>query len=429
MNNRIIVTSVTAKVNSIDVTYCVEGKTLLPSFRGLRTEGNKHIGSFFAEYSESVESVPYGIAVIPFIANVLPIAWLWNAEVIVDELDENFYECIPEIEHGYIYMYPMLSFQGKVTVSKIVKYHSAVPAQINNTASLFSGGVDAFATLFAHYDERPTLITLWGSDVKLTDEEGWAKVWGHAVKTAEDLQLPAPIWIKTNFREIVDEGYLGKLVKKSKDGWWHGFQHGIGISAHTAPLAYIHGFVSVYMASSYTVNDKVLCASDPLIESHFRFADGYIRHDRYSYNRNDKIRLIIQRSQELGVKPAIHVCWQSAGGDNCCSCEKCLRTIMGIIAQGGDPHDFGFDIEIDKLPSYQTMIEQNISLYHHLPDYWETIREIFATQNLHHDDPRYNWIYTLKADPNLLLKLRIKRALRIPLFPIVYLRRRFRGNK
>lgn len=429
MNNRIIVTAITVKANCIEVIYCVEGETLLPAFRGLHIEGDKQVGSFFVEYSESTKSVPAGIAVIPFVANVLPIVWLWNAELFVDELDENFYESIPEIEHSYIFMYPMLSFQGKVTVSKLVKYHSIEPTQIDHTASLFSGGVDAFATLFAHYEERPTLITLWGADVKQTDEEGWSKVWGHTTKIADSLSLPTPIWIKTNFREIVDEGYLGSLVKKSKDGWWHGFQHGIGISAHTAPLAYMHGFATIYMASSFNVRYKGTCASDPMIESHLRFADSYIRHDRYSYTRNDKIRLIIQRSKELEVKVPFHVCWQSTGGGNCCSCEKCLRTIMGIIAQGGDPHDFGFDIEFDKLSSYRTIIEQNMSLYPQLNEEWKLLKEAFTAQDLYHTDPRYNWIYDLKADSNLLLKMRSKHALRAILFPLVYFRRHLCGKK
>ena len=41
----------------------------------------------------------------------------------------------------------------------------------------------------------------------------------------------------------------------------------------------------------------------------------------------------------------LRVCWESAGGSNCCHCEKCLRTILAIYAEGADPRDFGFDYE------------------------------------------------------------------------------------
>ena len=36
--------------------------------------------------------------------------------------------------------------------------------------------------------------------------------------------------------------------------------------------------------------------------------------------------------------------FRSKGGGNCCKCEKCSRTIMGIIAERLDPNKFGFNV-------------------------------------------------------------------------------------
>ena len=31
-----------------------------------------------------------------------------------------------------------------------------------------------------------------------------------------------------------------------------------------------------------------------------------------------------------------------SGGTNCCKCEKCYRTILEIVSEGGEPNAFGF---------------------------------------------------------------------------------------
>lgn len=57
---------------------------------------------FFCEYSEDISNTPQSIAVIPFIVQVLPIIWLFDATLIVDELDKHFYDCMEKIKEGYI---------------------------------------------------------------------------------------------------------------------------------------------------------------------------------------------------------------------------------------------------------------------------------------------------------------------------------------
>ena len=58
-----------------------------------------------------------------------------------------------------------------------------------------------------------------------------------------------------------------------------------------------------------------------------------------------KVHNITQFSKNTGKKIPLRVCWESSGGSNCCNCEKCWRTILGVYAEGFDPHDFGFDYD------------------------------------------------------------------------------------
>ena len=74
-----------------------------------------------------------------------------------------------DFKQGYIDMYPKVDFKGTLIASNIID-NSYIPSK--RTASFFSGGVDAFSTLISHVDEKPVLVTLWGSDIKLTDIKG-----------------------------------------------------------------------------------------------------------------------------------------------------------------------------------------------------------------------------------------------------------------
>lgn len=61
--------------------------------------GNDAYNSFFMDsfkaiYREDISNVPHSIAVIPFVCNILPIVWLIDAELTIDEIDRNFFDSI-----------------------------------------------------------------------------------------------------------------------------------------------------------------------------------------------------------------------------------------------------------------------------------------------------------------------------------------------
>lgn len=134
------------------------------------------------------------------------------------------------------------------------------------------------------------------------------------------------------------------MVNPSGDSWWHGFQHGIGLIGHGAPIAHQFGLKDLYIASTFTIKEKgkVTCASDPSIDNHVRFLGTTVHHDQYEYTRQEKVAHIVEYAKQTRRHIDLRVCWITAGGENCCRCEKCLRTMFEIFAEGADPHDFGF---------------------------------------------------------------------------------------
>lgn len=357
------------------------------------------------EYSEDISMVPSSILVIPFVCNVLPIAWLADATLIVPELDSEFYEGIPGIRKGYVDMGPMLEYLGDIQVEKLVDNSYE---QSNKTAAFFSGGVDAFATLVAHAEERPQLITLWGADVKLTDAEGWSRVRQHTLDTSLAFGLPNPLLVRSNFRLLVNECTLGKLVAASGDGWWHGFQHGIALIAHAAPFAYINRWKTVYIASSYTPDIKVICASDPTIDNEVRLISSQVWHDQYECSRQEKVQNIVKYCLQNSRRIQLRVCWITEGGGNCNVCEKCIRTIIAILAEKAEPSKFGFENWEQYCLGYEQLVRRVLYTGYHLRPLWQDIQKRFRETQAYRQDNRINWIYKLNVDRPLTCFMRLK---------------------
>ena len=332
--------------------------------------------SFTTEYSCELLSIPYGVAVIPFLCNILPIAWLTDSQIECDELDSDFFECIPQFKEGYRKMYPTLDFKGHLTCRKVSCSSSENKHLQDKSLMFFSGGVDAFATLFAHMEEHPSLFILLGSDIRMNNIEGWSNVSRQLANTASAYHLPT-LQCKSNFREFINESLLTQMVNKLGivGGWWHEFQHGIGLLGHAAPLAWKYGYTKIYIASTFTIRDygRVTCASDPTIDNYVQFAGARVFHDQYEFNRQQKIRHIVDFCKRNNTSAFLRVCWQGDKGVNCCKCEKCYRTIVGLSAEGEDAHQWGFD-DFD-LNQIKNELKYNMELPTHVIPFWQDIQD------------------------------------------------------
>ena len=383
--NSVILNKIIVEKNRLEYEYTASG--LIKEYLNLDEK-------FFIEYSMDISDVPKSILVIPFLCNMLPISWVCDAEINVNEVDKAFFDSIKEFKQGYINMYPKVNFKGTLIANNIVD-NSYIPSP--KTASFFSGGVDAFSTLISHVKEKPTLVTLWGSDIKLTDIKGWNIVKKHAIETAKEFNTDN-LFIKTSFRLFLKEGKLGNLVyKKASDYWWHGFQHGIGLIGHIAPYAYKNKLDKIYIGATFTEKEKgkVTCASDPTIDNFVRMASCKTIHDGYEFTRQDKIHNIVKFRENSKKNFELRECWESEGGKNCCSCEKCYRTIYGIISEKANPHEFGFDI--DNLNKIENELKHKIVLSNILIPLWKDIQNRFI-ENKDFLYDQYKWIYNVNFE-------------------------------
>lgn len=270
----------------------------------------------------------------------------------------------------------------------------------NNAQAIcfFSGGVDSFYSLISHRDEEPILLSIWGSDIQLSDVEGWNNIVKIINSTANIFNLKSHK-IKSSFRYFLDQGKLSRKVKKSGDGWWHGFQHGIGVISHVAPIAWLYKSQICYIASSHSKKDLVSLpiASHPSIDEKFNFANTQIVHDGFEKSRQDKIDTIVA-SKNNNIK--LHVCWQSSGGSNCNKCEKCLRTILGIIVSGGNPEDFGLHYDPSNMKFLKKILNKKILDLQYLlllNVYFDT-QKAFINRHIEYKYPELSWFNKIEIE-------------------------------
>lgn len=396
MKSEIIVTNIEKKKDTVsyDFAYSSDLKDYFNSEE-----------SFFIQYNIDrnnnidITTVPDSILIVPFLCNVLPIAWMLDAEIKVKAVDKDFYESIPQFKNGYINMYPKIEFRGGLIADEIVENRFNTPEKSN--LAFFSGGVDAFNTLVNHIEEKPVLITLWGSDVFFNDTTGWNNVKQHIEKTAVKFDLEY-YYIKSNFRKFLNERALTQLVaKNAKDSWWHGFQHGIGLIGHAAPLVPLLNIDIVYIGSTFTIREvgKVTCASDPTIDNFVKFASCKVIHDGYEFTRQDKIRNIITFTAKQNEDIELRVCWKSSGGKNCCNCEKCYRTIMGVLAEGCDPNKFGLSYKKEDSYKIEKFIKYKFKMDNIITPLWQDIQHRFIeNRQIKVYNPELKWIYTIDFD-------------------------------
>ena len=341
---------------------------------------------FLIEYPENVETVPDSIAAVPFACNVLPIIWLTNSELRLKELDKAFYDCIPDVIKGHEKMFPESVFAGAVLPEKIVACDRQAT---NKSAVFFSGGLDAVSTLISHFDEKPALISIWGADIRYDNAEGWKTTHKGIAEYAYKYNLE-DVEIRSAFREFDREYELEKRFgKQLQDDWWHGVKHGLGLLGHAAPYAYLKQLSTVYIASSFCADNGIVrCSSSPYTDNYVRFAGCKVVHDGFEFSRQDKMHNVVQYVKKTGDQISLRVCWETPSGNNCCHCEKCYRTMAGILAEGDDCAPYGFADAVNTLPQMRQYITVNCRESWALPEYWDHIgKRVIANRKVLREKP------------------------------------------
>lgn len=344
--NRMIVTEIHKTGTKIAYDYKVEGEW--------EKYFNLHL-PFFSEYDYDITGIPDSIALLPLIGNVLVLASIVNAQIVVEELDRSFYSGINDILDGYASMSRHIHFHRD-----IIRYSRLIDNAPYNTgekaAMFFSGGVDAWNTLIHHIEEKPELITIWGADIAADNETGWQQVLVRQKEIAEHWQLNL-LAIHANLRSFVNEKQLNHLgYDLVRDNYWSAFHHSVGMLALAAPYVFGHT-KNLYFASTYSVKDRIfndVTASIPKVDNYVQLGGCRVIHDGIEYSRLEKIENIYRYKHKWNAFMPVRVCYTSTDGSNCGRCEKCVLAMLSLMILGEDERKYGFPFRIAEKPEYFT---------------------------------------------------------------------------
>lgn len=225
----------------------------------------------------------------------------------------------------------------------------------NSAVMAFSGGVDSCFTAWRHSTgscgrlrrNLRAAVMIHGFDIPLEEKDVFNRAAENCKKMLEPLGITL-IPMATNFRDL--------------GNYWND-AHVAGLASSLMLLQ--AGYASSLIASSPPYNNISIAppwgsnpVTDPLLSS-----DTFeVIHDGAAFTRAEKIREISNWPQALRY---LRVCWEGEQKDrNCCSCEKCIRTILNFRIIGLDlPACFEHDITDSQIASVKGLNSQHLFDY------------------------------------------------------------------
>lgn len=336
---------------------------------------------FFVRYDRDVSGVPRSVLMIPLLANLCPVAWIAGADVFVDCLDKKFYHSLLAAKDSFAAMYPRLKFAGHIHAGELV---DADPAgETARSAAFFSGGVDSLGTFLRRREENPYLITVWGADITFAQKEMWDEVSRYNENFGRSNGLDC-LMIHSSMRSFLNEEYISFHCERITHGWWSGVQHGLGLSGLCAPLAYALGIRRLYVPSALppTLSASMPDGSNTMICNQVQWAGTRVQLDGEEQTRQDKVAAIAEWMRGSQASPTVRVCWTNKSYGNCGRCEKCLRTIAALMAEGVDPSRAGFPVGRQTYEDIRKQLPVWLSSNNPLKiEYWKEIADRSLTND------------------------------------------------
>ncbi len=176
-------------------------------------------------------------------------------------------------------------------------------------ASFFSGGIDGLSTLMKNKEEITHLVYINGFDFEMLPDEFERATERNRKLISEFGKKLIPV--ETNFFSFMKHHKIDRPLN-----------HGSCL----ASIALLLGFSKIYIPASDTYKRPSPWGSHPAIDHLWSTEGVQIIHDGAEMTRMDKIDQLIVK-QDLIDK--LIVCWFKPN-ENCCTCEKCLRTMIAL---------------------------------------------------------------------------------------------------
>lgn len=333
----------------------VEGSRVRVTIEPGDARGYLREREFWVEYPglQELEAVDEGLLILPALGTLLTVSYALGVPIEVGRVDAAYASAADQLADAFLGMYPSFRRQGFALRGERVATGQA-PGQ--GAAMLFSGGVDSTSSLIEHRDVVQDLVTVWGADVPVADDVLWQQLY-ERVTGGELTRGRRLAVVQSNMKDVVDGLRLTRRFADDFHGyhWWGTVQHGLALTSLVIPLCAHDGRDTVYIASTGSpLAEPEPWGSSPAVDNLVRWSNGRVVHDQPDHTRQAKFGRVIAPYVRQGGRPTLAVCYQlgrGAGsqGLNCGRCEKCMRTVTGLLVERIDPHDVGVPMSIETL--------------------------------------------------------------------------------
>ena len=238
----------------------------------------------------------------------------------VGHAQDILHDWVPELSPALI----EVPGQGHSADQPVVRESVRLPPL--STMTFFSGGVDSFYTVYENLEHLAALIFVAGFSPELADTERCRRAEASAREAAAALGKKL-IVVTTNLRDFM-EGTIPRLPSLSA---WE-IAHGAALAAVAHLVADEGGTVLVPSTSCHQEGVEPW-GSHPLLDPLWSSRRVALQSEGYWANRQRKIEAIA--GHQLALDHLV-VCYRrrASGSLNCGNCEKCLRTMIGLLACG-----------------------------------------------------------------------------------------------
>lgn len=283
------------------------------------------------EFAQDLTCNPHAF----LIACIMPAMRHGEARVLIEA------EICPELRNGLITaMSWMRHWYGGdrklVQIEAKTKSHLPTPPPPQRAGFFFSGGIDSLTTLRTNRLDFPSEHPGSFKDGLLIygiERGAELKYFEQAVKSLSVIAQDADIKlipVYTNVRHLDEDSAF----------WGQEFQ---GAVLCAVAHAFSRRLTTVTIPSSFDIDHLYPYGSHPLLDSNYSSSDLQVRHDSILLSRLTKTKIVADWDVAL---QNLRVCNKKdlikAGELNCGKCEKCIRTMTGLLALG----------KLDKAPTF-----------------------------------------------------------------------------
>lgn len=259
-------------------------------------------------------------------AALLPTMYKGEDLTVEEPLDPTFADNLSTVQDIYSTWWP----EAERIMVEAPSGESNPSPTTGRTAAFFTGGVDSFYTLLKHREEIDALVYVYGFDVDLDNASLRRRVSDMLSEVGNHFRKEV-IEVEANLRQFSDERCS-----------WSRY--------HGAALAFVgltlESFLERLLIASGAPYDELRpWGSHPLLDPCWSTSNLQFIHDGCEASRLDKCDVIGQNDIASDL---LRVCWRNpAGAYNCGRCEKCIRTMVQLLASGALEQCSAFEHELD----------------------------------------------------------------------------------